>query len=71
MSDAVGMCSWTKRFSKYEMIRFVFPTAASPTITHLTVERVPDFDLVPVLPVVQSLLVPGIAWNGMEITESH
>lgn len=38
MSEAVGMCSWTKRFSKYEMIRFVFPTAASPTITHFTVE---------------------------------
>lgn len=34
-SEAVGMCSPTNRFSKYEQIRFVLPTAASPTTTHL------------------------------------
>lgn len=34
MSDAVGTCSVVKRCSKYDKIKFVFPTIPSPTRTH-------------------------------------
>lgn len=35
MSDAVGICSVVNLCSKYDNIKFVFPTIPSPTTTHL------------------------------------
>lgn len=35
ISDAVGTCSVVNRCSKYDKIKFVFPTIPSPTNTHL------------------------------------